>query len=87
MTTRSSKYVGVFAALVLILVNPDTDYQNGIDSHLDVGVSRFLNQQLSAGLVGFAYVQLTPDDGQPAALGSFRGRTSESAPRSATPSI
>ncbi|WP_373563141.1 transporter [Rhizobium leguminosarum] len=50
------------AGLTYNFENPDTDYQNGIDSHLDVGISRFLDEQLSVGLVGFAYVQLTPDD-------------------------
>lgn len=51
--------------------NPDTDYTSGIDSHLDVGVSQFLSEQFFLGAVGYAYVQLTPDDGQPRALGDF----------------
>lgn len=55
--------------------NPQTDYTNGVDWHLDVGMSRFLNEQFFVGLVGYAYVQLTPDDGQPAALGTMESRT------------
>ena len=55
--------------------NPQTDYTNGIDWHLDVGMSRFLNEQFFLGVVGYAYVQLTPDDGQPAALGAMESRT------------
>lgn len=55
--------------------NPDTDYTSGVDWHLDVGMSKFLNEQLFVGLVGYAYVQLTPDEGQPAALGNFESRT------------
>ena len=63
------------AGLTYNFENPDTDYTNGIDSHLDVGMSRFLNEQLFVGLVGYAYVQLTPDKGQPSALGSMESRT------------
>src|SRR5690606_19540468 len=56
------------AGLTYNFENPDTDYTSGIDSHLDVGMSRFLNERLFVGLVGYAYVQLTPDEGQPPAL-------------------
>lgn len=55
--------------------NPRTDYTNGIDWHLDVGMSRFLNERFFLGVVGYAYVQLTPDEGQPAALGTMESRT------------
>lgn len=55
--------------------NPQTDYTSGIDSHLDVGISHFLNEQLFIGGVGYAYVQLTPDKGQPPELGNFESRT------------
>jgi hypothetical protein len=52
--------------------NSDTNYTNGIDSHLDVGISQSLNDQLFIGAVGYAYVQLTSDDGQPAILGDAK---------------
>lgn len=52
--------------------NPDTNYTSGIDSHLDVGVSKFLNEKLFVGAVGYAYEQLTSDKGQPAALGDAK---------------
>ena len=55
--------------------NQDTGYTNGIDAHLDVGTAKFLSEQLFIGVVGFAYQQLTPDDGQPAVLGDFKSRT------------
>jgi hypothetical protein len=38
-------------------------------------VARFLHEQIFVGAVGFAYLQLTPDEGQSAALGGFKGRT------------
>ena len=63
------------AGVTYNMKNVETDYTSGIDSHLDVGVSRFLNEQFFMGAAGYAYVQLTPDTGQPAELGSFESRT------------
>jgi hypothetical protein len=55
--------------------NPSTNYTNGLDSHLDLAASQFLNQQLFVGAVGYVYQQLTPDHGQRAILGSNESRT------------
>ena len=57
------------------LENTETDYTNGIDWHLDWGMAKFLSKQLFVGLVGYAYVQLTPDRGQPPILGDFKSQT------------
>lgn len=54
--------------------NPDTDYRNGIDWHLDAAASQWLSKQLFVGVVGYAYQQLTADSGQPAILGDFKSR-------------
>ena len=54
--------------------NVHTDYQNGIDAHLDVGVSRFQTKQLQIGLVGYAYQQLTCDSGSGDRVGCFKSR-------------
>lgn len=54
--------------------NRDTQYQNGIDFHVDWGASQFLSKQLFIGLVGYAYQQLTDDFGQHPVLGGFRSR-------------
>ncbi|TYK65288.1 SphA family protein [Colwellia echini] len=43
--------------------NDDTNYQNGIDVHLDWGVSQFLNQHWQIGIVGYVYGQITADSG------------------------
>ena len=43
--------------------NPDTDYQNGVDMHIDWGASQFLNEQFFVGAVGYYYQQLTGDSG------------------------
>lgn len=54
--------------------NPQTQYQSGIDFHLDWGTSHFLSKQVFVGLVGYAYQQITDDFGQPPILGGFRSR-------------
>jgi hypothetical protein len=61
--------------------NPDTDYKNGIDSHLDIGVSQFLSEKLQLGAVGYAYYQLTGDSGSGAVLGSFKSRVAGLGPQ------
>lgn len=63
------------AGLTYNFKNSDTNYQNGIDFHIDLGASKFVTEQMYVGLVGFAYQQLTADSGQPALLGDFKGRT------------
>jgi hypothetical protein len=62
------------AGLTYNFINPDTQYQNGIDFHIDWGASKFLSKQLHVGLVGYAYQQLTGDSGAGATLGDFRSR-------------
>ena len=64
--------------------NPSTNYTNGIDSHLDLAASQFLNQQLFVGAVGYVYQQLTPDRGQRAILGRTSRARAGSGRRSAT---
>lgn len=54
--------------------NQDTNYQNGIDFHVDWGASQFLSKQVFVGLVGYAYQQVTDDFGQHPILGGFRSR-------------
>ncbi len=54
--------------------NHHTDYQNGIDMHLDWGMSKFLTKQLQVGLVGYVYQQLTGDSGAGDRVGSFESR-------------
>jgi hypothetical protein len=54
--------------------NQDTQYQNGIDFHIDWGASKFLSKQVFVGLVGYLYQQVTDDFGQNPILGGFRSR-------------
>jgi hypothetical protein len=55
-------------------VNPATNYQSGVDWHLDWGASQFVSQQIHIGLVGYVYQQLTADSGQAPILGEFKSR-------------
>ena len=54
--------------------NPDTDYQNGVDAHLDWAASQFLSEQWQVGLVGYFYQQVSGDSGAGAVLGDFKSR-------------
>jgi len=56
------------------LTNPTTNYQNGIDWHLDWGASQFLSKQFLVGAVGYFYDQLTADSGSAPILGPFESR-------------
>jgi hypothetical protein len=54
--------------------NPATNYQSGVDWHLDWGASQFVSKQVHIGLVGYVYQQLTADSGQAPILGEFKSR-------------
>ncbi|MGE3149208.1 MAG: transporter [Pseudorhodoplanes sp.] len=66
--------LSVVSGLTYNMKNNATDYQNGVDWHLDWGISQFLSKQMHFGLVGYAYQQLTADSGAPAFLGDGRSR-------------
>ena len=61
--------------------NVHTDYQNGIDMHLDVGASQFLTKQLQVGLVGYWYNQLSCDSGAGDRVGCFKSRVAGIGPQ------
>ena len=54
--------------------NNDTHYHNGVDSHIDWGMSKFLSESTFIGLVGYYFYQLTGDTGSGATLGDFKAR-------------
>jgi len=55
-------------------LNPSTQYQNGIDWHLDWGASQFINKAVLIGAVGYVYQQVTGDSGSGDHLGPFLSR-------------
>lgn len=61
--------------------NPDTDYTNGVDVHLDWGASNFLTPTLHAGLVGYYYDQLSGDSGGAPILGDFKSQVTAIGPQ------
>jgi hypothetical protein len=61
--------------------NVHTNYQNGVDMHLDVGASQFLTKQLQIGLVGYWYNQLSCDSGSGDRLGCFESRVAGIGPQ------
>ena len=55
-------------------VNPATQYQNGVDMHLDWGVSQFLTKQWQVGLVGYLYQEIGCDSGSGDHVGCFQSQ-------------
>ena len=64
----------VVTGLTYNLINLSTNYQNGIDWHVDWGASQFVTKDWQLGLVGYFYDQLTPDSGCIAVLCPFKSR-------------
>jgi hypothetical protein len=69
------------AGLTYNFINPTTQYQSGVDFHLDWGASQFLSKQFFVGLVGYAYQQLTADSGAGDRIGSFESRVFSAGPQ------
>jgi len=54
--------------------NTFTNYQNGIDMHLDWGISQFLTKEWQLGFVGYLYDQISCDSGSGDRVGCFESR-------------
>ncbi|MDH6230160.1 hypothetical protein M2281_000732 [Mesorhizobium soli] len=74
LDTKSGREFSIVGGLTYNFENPDTNYKNGVDGHIDWAASQFLNEHLHLGVVGYAYQQLSGDSGQGAVLGSFESR-------------
>jgi hypothetical protein len=55
--------------------NTHTNYQNGIDYHIDWAASQFLSKQFFLGPAGYFYGQLSGDSGSGDNVGSFESST------------
>lgn len=55
--------------------NEDTGYKSGVEFHIDAMLNLHLSKELTVGLHGSAYKQLTADKGADPSLGSFKGRS------------
>ena len=56
------------------LANTSTNYQNGVDFHLDWGASQYVSKQTFIGVVGYLYNQVSADSGSGDRLGPFESR-------------
>src|SRR6266851_3175013 len=54
--------------------NQSTQYQNGVDLHLDWGASQFLTQQVQVGVVGYVYKEVGCDSGTGDRVGCFQSQ-------------
>ena len=66
--------------------NQSTQYQNGVDMHLDWATSKFLTKQWQIGLVGYVYKEIGCDSGSGDRVAASSRRCSASGRRSATSS-
>ncbi len=71
---RSGHELSAVLGFTYNLLNPSTQYQNGVDMHLDWGASQFLSKQLLAGLVGYVYDEVSCDGGSGDRVGCFESR-------------
>jgi hypothetical protein len=55
-------------------INNATQYQNGIDFHVDWAASQFVDKQTMIGVVGYIYDQVTGDSGSGDLVGPFESR-------------
>jgi hypothetical protein len=56
------------------LENTSTNYQNGVDFHLDWAASQFLSKQFLVGVVGYLYQEVGCDSGSGDHVGCFQSR-------------
>jgi len=56
------------------LINTSTNYQNGVDFHLDWGASQYVSKQTFIGVVGYLYDQVSGDSGSGDRVGAFESR-------------
>lgn len=55
-------------------INPYTQYQSGVDAHLDWALSPYVSDTIHFGAVGYVFRQVTGDSGAGARLGEFKSR-------------
>ena len=63
------------------MINPATQYQNGVDMHFDWGASQFLSKQVSVGLVGYVYKEIGCDSGSGDRVGCFQSQVASVGPQ------
>ena len=69
------------AGLTYNFIDPKTQYQSGVDFHIDWSASQFLSKQVFVGLVGYYYNQLTNDSGALPNFDGFKSRVTAVGPQ------
>jgi hypothetical protein len=75
LDAEKGREFSVVGGLTYNFENDDTNYQNGVDGHIDLAWSQFLSEAWHVGLIGYVYYQLSGDSGEGAVLGDFKART------------
>jgi len=78
---KAGREFSVTTGLTYNLINPATNYQNGVDWHLDWGASQFLSKQFFVGLVGYVYKEIGCDSGSGDRLGCFQSQVAAVGPQ------
>lgn len=78
--TTGLEFSGV-AGLTNNWMNNQTNYKNGVDSHLDWSLSQFLSQNWQVGIAGYVYYQLTGDSGSGDKVGAFKSQVAAVGPQ------
>ncbi len=71
----------ITAGLTHNFMNPQTQYQSGMDGHLDWGASYSFTEDFYAGAAGYFYNQIGPDSGPGARLGAFKSKVTGVGPQ------
>ncbi len=71
----------VTAGLTGNFMNPYTQYQSGMDSHIDWGLSYSPSDRFYFGAAGYLYNQVDADSGPGATLGAFMSRVAGAGPQ------
>jgi hypothetical protein len=74
LSRRRDTNFSAVAGFTYNLENPSTNYQNGVDFHLDWAASQFLSQQFLVGVVGYLYQEVGCDSGSGDHVGCFQSR-------------
>ncbi len=63
------------------LLNQSTQYQNGVDMHLDWAASQFLTKEFMVGVVGYVYKEVGCDSGSGDRVGCFQSQVAGVGPQ------
>jgi hypothetical protein len=74
LDSQSGREFSAVLGFTYNLPNDATQYQNGVDMHLDLGASQFLTKQLQIGIVAYDYQQISCDSGASDKVGCFESR-------------